>query len=446
MSGCLQNLSASTDNYNVRRRLRLAEQQLVYAAMELSKVCLWDVDSLDSWKLKRLVLREQLAWMLGLRPLPRRGPLKAETHGVIERPNYTIEKLVFQSHPGLYVTANFYLPKNRVGSVPCVIYLNGHWPSVYGAKTGFQDRYLWYPSHGFACLVIDPLEFGEVPGIHHGTSGLGLWQWLSLGYTPAGVEVWNAMRALDWLETRVEVEATRVGVTGISGGGVMSQYFAAMDDRVAVAAPSCSTYTIGNQAATGLVSQQCDCTFYPNVFGIDFPVVAALIAPRPLMLFGGRKDPIFPPAGFRQAFRHARRVYDLYGSAPDGSPLIRLVESPSGHTDPPSFLRECHRWMVKWLQPPAKSSSGSDVEWQPKPEPPETLACISVPPTSAANCHVHQTWIAAAGATRPTDVNAWTARSQILRSTVKEKVFSWFPAGDIEDPDPATEEQWRTCP
>lgn len=88
-----------------------------------------------------------------------------------------------------------------------------------GAKAAFQHHGIWFARHGFAALVLDTIEFGEIPGIHHGIHDLGMWHWLSLGYTPAGVEVWNAIRALDYLETRKEVDTSRAGITGISGEG-----------------------------------------------------------------------------------------------------------------------------------------------------------------------------------------------------------------------------------
>jgi len=73
--------------------------------------------------------------------------------------------------------------------------------------------------HGYACLILDTLEFGEVAGIHHGIHDLNMWNWLSLGYTPVGVEVWNSMRGVDYLESRPEIDKSRIGMTGISGGG-----------------------------------------------------------------------------------------------------------------------------------------------------------------------------------------------------------------------------------
>jgi cephalosporin-C deacetylase-like acetyl esterase len=253
--------------------------------------------------------------MLGLDPLPERTPLHARITGTLDRPEYRIEKVVFQSSLDLYVTGNFYIPKDGQLPLPTILYLCGHSPHPQGAKTQYQDRTQWFAAHGYAVLVLDTLEFAEVEGPHHGTHNLRLWHWLSLGYTPAGVEVWNAIRALDYLETRREVDMKRIGLTGISGGGAMTWYTAAVDERIAVAAPSCSTFTYGSQAEHWLASGQCDCIYYINTYGWDFPMVGALIAPRPLIILSGQKDTILPPDGYDAAFQRAKRVYDLYGSS-----------------------------------------------------------------------------------------------------------------------------------
>jgi cephalosporin-C deacetylase-like acetyl esterase len=427
-----ERVRAGAKDWLDQRRSRMrhggALAQLLAVAQANSDRCLASVSTLEGWDALRPVARKQLAWMLGIEPLPERTPLHSRVAGVVEREVYRIAKLVFESMPGLFVTANFYMPKGHDGPCPCVLYLNGHWPSLCGAKTGYQDRYLWYPAHGFALLVVDPLGFGEIPGIHHGTNHLNRWEWLSLGYTPAGVEVWNAMRALDWLETRPEVDASRIGVTGISGGGVMTHYLAALDERVAVAAPSCSTYTIGTQVAMGLVPQQCDCTFFPNVYGLDLPDVDALIAPRPLLILGGRKDPIFPPKGFRDAFQRAKRVYDLYPPDDVGRERIRLIESGQGHTDPPAFLRETRAWMVKWLAMEGSVRSEELASGSSAPEDPKNLICLDNPPATALNYHVHDVWIRQAVPSLPANMEAWRSRRDELLSVLRDRIFGWVPA------------------
>ncbi|HLF93869.1 MAG TPA: acetylxylan esterase, partial [Planctomycetota bacterium] len=218
---------------NAARRHERAIEHLKKTAAEMSSRCLADIHTLDEWKEKRPSLKRGLLYMLGLDPLPERTPLKAEIKGTLERAEYRIEKLVYQSLPGLYVTGNFYLPKKPAPPLPTVLYVCGHSPHPLGAKVSYQDRAIWFAEHGYACLVLDTLEFGEVAGIHHGTHDLNLWNWLSMGYSPIGVEVWNAMRALDYLESRPEVDKTRIGMTGISGGGAVTWFTAAADDRIA---------------------------------------------------------------------------------------------------------------------------------------------------------------------------------------------------------------------
>ena len=417
------------DERAVRARAGAARAQLAREAAALSAACLSGIATRADWDRRRPEVRRQLLDMLGLEPLPERTPLRARITGGWERDAYRVEKLVLESRPGLYVTGNFYLPKAASGPVPCVVYLNGHWASLDGAKTGFQDRYLWYPAHGFALLVLDPVGYGEVPGVHPGTNRLEQWHWLSLGYTPAGVEVWNAMRALDWLETRPEIDRTKIGATGISGGGVITQFWTALDERVAVAAPSCSTYTIGSQVAGGLIPQQCDCTFYPNVFGVDFPEVLALIAPRPLLILGGRRDSIFPPEGFRAAYQRARKVYGLCGADAADS-RIRLVESGKGHADPPEFLQATRQWMARWLRggelPAAETAAAG-----PERESPEVLRCLPSAPPDAINHLIQDRWICRPERPVPASRNEWERRQTEILGKLRTTVFGWLPRAEI---------------
>ena len=409
------------------QRLEMATNQLRQIAAGISARCLDDHPTLEDWKKHRLELRRQLLEMLGLDPLPARSPLKAQVTGRLQRDAYRIEKVVFQSMPGLYVTGNFYVPGDSAKSLPAILYLCGHSPHPLGAKVEYQDRALWFASHGYACLVLDTLEFGEVAGIHHGTHNLNMWHWLSLGYTPAGVEVWNAIRALDYLETRREVDKHRIGLTGISGGGAMTWYTSAVDERVAAAAPVCSTFTFGSQAAHGLASGQCDCIYYHNTYLWDFPVVGALIAPRPLLILSGQKDTIFPPDGYHEVFRRAKRVYDFYGGGT--SERIREVDDDVGHSDPPLFLGEARQWMQRWLKGdprPLPEETNS-----PPKEGAEDLACLAELPADAINYNIQNRFTAPKYLKTPASRGAWERRRVELLARLKEKVFCWFPTQTI---------------
>jgi len=400
------------------RRHEMVIEHLKKTAAELSARALSDVHSMADWRRRRLALRRELLYMLGLDPLPKRTPLRAQITGVIERPDYRIEKLVFQSLPGLYVTGNFYIPAKTSGPLPAILYVCGHDPHPLGAKFSYQDRAAWFASHGYACLILDTLEFGEVAGVHHGIHDLNMWNWLSLGYTPAGVEVWNAMRAIDYLETRPEVDRRRIGMTGVSGGGAATWFTAAVDERIAAAVPGVSTYTFGSQAAHWVAAGQCDCIYFNNTFLTDFPVVGALIAPRPLLFFSGRRDPDFPPDGYHEVYRKVKRIYDLH----EESGRVREVDDNVGHSDPPQFRRETRQWMNRWLK-----NDSTPLAEEPNPdggkESAETLACLARPPSDAINYRIHNLF------TSPVRFTA-TSRSQRreeLITELKEKVFRWFP-------------------
>jgi dienelactone hydrolase len=153
----------------------------------------------------------------------------------------------------------------------------------------YQHHGIWFARHGYVALLIDTIEFGEVPGLHHGTHDLGMWYWHSLGYSPAGPEVWNAIRAADYLETRPEVDAKRLAITGISGGGAITWFAAAADERFQAAAAVCGTWTVGQHAKLDAVKENCDCIYFVNAFQYDLPTVGALIAPRPfkMLSWGG---------------------------------------------------------------------------------------------------------------------------------------------------------------
>jgi dienelactone hydrolase len=430
---CLAVLSVSRAQETPASRLELATNHLKALTVRMTAGSLSDVRSLADWTQQKELRRQQLRYMLGLEPLPHRTPLQVQITGQLDRPGYRVEKLVFQSLPGLYVTGNFYLPKKAEGTgvtaQPTVLYLCGHSPHLLGAKVPYQDRGIWFASHGYPCLVLDTLEFGEVAGIHHGTHDLNMWHWLSLGYTPAGVEVWSAMRAIDYLETRPEVEPKHIGLTGISGGGAMTWYTTAVDERVAAAAPVCSTFTHGSQAEHWLASGQCDCIYYHNTFRWDFPVVAALIAPRPLLILSGQKDTIFPPDGYHDVFRRARRVYELYAGG--SSERIREVDDDVAHSDPPLFLQEARQWMQRWLRNDPTPVPIEPAGMTGPLEKAEELACLSQVPSNAVNFKIQNILTAPVVLSKIPARAQWEQRRHELSRQLREKVFGWFPTNAI---------------
>ena len=226
------------------------------------------------------------------------------------------------------------------------MYVSGHAPGLAGAKAQYQHHGVWLAGNGFVAFVLDTIEFGEIPGIHHGVHDLAMWHWLSLGYTPAAVEVWNAIRALDYLETRPEVDATRAGITGRSGGGAVSWFTAAADDRFKVSAPVHGTWSVGPHVAGDTVRENCDCIYFWNTYQFDLPLAGALIAPRPLMIVNASKDGAFPPAGYEPVEQCLRPVYGWYGALEK----LAAFSQETGHQDTPAYRKAADEWLNRWLR------------------------------------------------------------------------------------------------
>ena len=324
-----------------------------YFRRETAKVSarsLADIKTLEDWNARKDGYRQQLFEMLGLDPLPPKTKLNPTVTGVTQHEAFEVRKLHFQSMPGLYVTANLYVPKNLTKPAPTILYVCGHAlvktnQVSFGNKAGYQHHGAWFARHGYVCLTIDTLQLGEIEGIHHGTHNKNMWWWNSRGYSSAGVEAWNCIRALDFLETQDFVDKTRIGVTGRSGGGAYSWWIAALDERIQVAAPVAGITDLQNHVVDGVVEGHCDCMFHVNTYGWDFAQVAALVAPRPLLILNTDDDRIFPLDGVVRVFNQVRRIYELHGA----KDKLGLVITPGGHLDTQELRVPAFRWFDKHL-------------------------------------------------------------------------------------------------
>lgn len=283
---------------------------------EISRNVLDGATTKDEWARKRPELRRRFLDMLGLDPLPPRTDLKATITGTVDRDGVKIELLHFQSKPGLYVTGNLYRTDRDGGRKPAILYVCGHsGRGRNGNKTAFQDHGMWFARHGYVCLVVDTLQLGEVAGKHHGTYNLDRFWWQSRGYTPAGVECWNGIRAIDYLVSRPDVDPEKIGVTGISGGGATTVWVAAADERVKVAVPVSGMSDLESYVTNRVVNGHCDCMFAYNLYRWEWTTILALFAPKPLLFANSDADPIFPMDGNRRIVARLKRCYEMLGAA-----------------------------------------------------------------------------------------------------------------------------------
>jgi dienelactone hydrolase len=393
-------------------------------ARRLADADLADVPTLADWQAKRPQVRQQLLEMLGLWPLPEKTDLKATVTGTVDGGDFVVEKLHFQSRPGLYVTANFYRPKQVTQPLPTILYLCGHGNVKvdnvsYGSKASYQHHPAWFAREGYCCLILDTLQLGEIEGFHHGTNRLGWWWWVSRGYTPAGVEAWNCVRALDYLETRREVDMTRVGVTGRSGGGAYSWWTAAVDDRPACFVPVAGITDLENHVVDGCVEGHCDCMYMVNTYGWDFATVAALAAPRPLLFSNSDKDGIFPLDGVYRTHARLKQVYQLYNAADKLGLLI--TEGP--HRDTQELQVPAFRWFNRWL----KNTDAPVTRAADKPFDPKRLKVFDTLPADEKNTTIHETFTPAAPPPPLVSRGDWVVRREALPAALKDKCFRNWP-------------------
>ena len=182
----------------------------------LGERSLADIRTLEDWNKAKGPARQQLFEMLGIDPLPPKTDLKATVTGTLDHPEFTVEKLHYQSRPGLYVTANVYVPKKLSAPAPAILYVCGHAVVKtsgvsYGNKVGYQHWGAWFARNGYVCMVVDTVQLGELEGIHHGTHNKDMWWWNSRGYSSAAAEAWNCIRALDYLQSRKDVDGQQIG-------------------------------------------------------------------------------------------------------------------------------------------------------------------------------------------------------------------------------------------
>jgi dienelactone hydrolase len=334
-------------------------------AAELEKDFLPGVKTAEDFEKLRPRLRSDYFYMLGLDPMPDKTPLKPVVTGRIDGDGYTVENLHFQSRPGLYVTANLYLPKPAKGPYPAIMYACGHSGMKRdGNKTAYQDHGIWFATHGYVCLVTDTLQLGEIAAIHHGTYREQRWWWHSAGYTSAGVECWNGIRAVDYLLSRAEVDPEKIGATGISGGGAATFWLAAADPRVKTAAPVSGMADLGYYVAEDGVDAHCDCMLLYNKARWNWTTIAALVCPRPMLFVNSDNDRIFPMSANERISNRLEWLYARFGA----SDIFDTMVSVGGHAYRTDIRRAVFEFFNRHLKGDSRRVEDADSGLGPDPK------------------------------------------------------------------------------
>jgi dienelactone hydrolase len=284
---------------------------------------------------------------------PERTPLNAQVTGALDRGEYRIEKVIFESQPNHHVTALLYLPKTNAPCpgvlVPCGHSANGK------AAEAYQRASILLAKNGLAVLCYDPIGQGERAQIlkrdgkaafnstqEHTLVGIGS---ILLGTNTARHRIWDGMRALDYLASRPEVDPTRLGCTGNSGGGTLTSYLMALDDRIVAAAPSCYPTTF-RELLEAAGPQDAEQNIFGQIaFGLDIPDYVLMRAPKPTLINAATLDQTFTIAGAWDLFRQGKRLYTRLGYAN----RIEFVEADAPHEFSTRLRVGATRWMRRWL-------------------------------------------------------------------------------------------------
>lgn len=297
-------------------------------------------------------------------PQPPRTPLNPQVTAVIERDGYQIEKLIFESRPGFFVTSSLYVPTNVEGRRPAVIGTCGH--SHNGkAEEAYQSFSQGLVKKGYVCLIYDPIGQGErlqyVDEHLKSHVGNGVREHLLAGNQQFLIgesfsmwRAWDGMRALNYLLTRQEVDPSQIGVTRNSGGGTMTTLLSGIDQRWAMAAPSCYVTSFVRNLENELPADTEQCPPNALALGLDHEDFLAALAPKPVIILAKEKD-FFDVRGAEQAYDRLEHLYAKLGKEKN----IGLFVGPTKH----GFTQENREAMYGWFN----SATGSDDD-QAEPE------------------------------------------------------------------------------
>ncbi|MBS0211208.1 MAG: acetylxylan esterase [Planctomycetes bacterium] len=280
-------------------------------------------------------VRAKIARCFG--PQPERTPLNPRITGTLDRDTYRVEKVVFESRPQFFVTANLYLPKNLKGPAPAVVGACGHSANgkVFEAYQSFSQGLV---RQGYVALIFDPMGQGErlqlpdenlKPRVNAGTGEhlmVGNQQFL-VGEFFGAWRAWDGVRALDYLLTREEVDPRHVGVTGSSGGGTETAWLCGVDQRWTMAAPSSFITTFRRNLENELPGDTEQLPPRVLAEGLDHADFMAAIAPKPIVILAQEQD-FFDVRGSIEAVTRLKRLYSLLGASPDD---VSLYIGPGGH-------------------------------------------------------------------------------------------------------------------
>jgi len=309
-----------------------------------SPVPLPQFNSIAVWQQRRAFLRNQILVAAGLSPMPVRSPLNPQVFGKISGKGYTVEKVLIETFPGFYLGGNLYRPTNGNARHPAVLTPHGHWP--YGRlenTTIFSGPSLGISlaRQGYVVFAYDMVGYNDTLQLPHrfGSPTQQLWS-----FGPLGIQLWDSIRALDFLASLPDVDPAHIGITGASGGGTQTILLAAVDDRLAFAAPA--------NMVSAIMQGGDLCENAPGLrihtSNVEF---AAIFAPKPMLLLSATGD--WTRNVPSEEFPAIRKLYTLFGQPQN----IGVFQSDAPHNFNQAEREAVYRFFSEvnpGLTPPAE--------------------------------------------------------------------------------------------
>jgi hypothetical protein len=300
-------------------------------------------DNLADWKLYRKDLKDELIRKTGL-VINHELALNMKEKGTVIMKGYSVKNIIFQTRPGVYATANLFVPDGR-GPFPAVINMLGHWTKGKIDSTGPQAVGHSLAVNGYVCLTVDPWGSGERTTTHglfedHGDgNNLGS-SLMNIGETMMGIEISDNIRGVDLLCSLPYVDPQKIGATGASGGGNQTMWLAAMDERIKAAMPVVSVGSFESY----IMGTPCICEVLPDALTFTEEAgVLALVAPRAIKMCNHKKDsnPAFYPSEMIRSYNNAKPVFRMYGA--EDNIAFQMFDLPHG------YMAEDRQAMLGWF-------------------------------------------------------------------------------------------------
>lgn len=289
------------------------------------------------WMEKSAELREHILVSNGLTPMPEKTPLNAHIFGRIEREDYTVEKVYFEAYPGFFTTGNLYRPKGKKGPFPGIVSPHGHWGRgrLENSEAGsVPGRCINFAKQGYVIFSYDMVgrvDSGEQIDHAYGGEREALW-----GLSLMALQLWNAIRSVDFLDTLPDVDNDRIGCTGASGGGTQTFMLTAVDDRIKVSAPV--------NMISAHMQGGCLCENAPNLrLDISNIEIGALMAPKPLLLVSATGD--WTKDTPQVEYPAIRSIYAHFGA----EDKLHEVQIDADHNYNKDSREAVYGWFAKWF-------------------------------------------------------------------------------------------------